>query len=155
MKRNIETLTCFVIFLLSLIIAGCNNEVIVTSQDIDNISLEIVEHQENPRGINYTLRLHNKSKQVIKQNNVYLSFPIITGTGLKGNEFKIEARDNKLDIKPGEEVLLSVFAPEEMYEDNKNIDIESPIIEIKGYINEVIGVSQFHKTGDYRAMKDF
>ncbi|TCZ69134.1 hypothetical protein E0485_24000 [Paenibacillus albiflavus] len=147
----------FTIFLSILITftVSCSNDEKNTPNDIDNIRLEMTEQREDQNGMIYTLRLQNKSKQVIKQNNVYLSFPIKIENGWKGNEFKIEAKNNKLNIKPGEEILLSVTVPSEMYKGINNIDLKNPNIEIKGYINEVTELNQFHIGGGYQAMIGF
>ncbi|WP_131724750.1 hypothetical protein [Paenibacillus solani] len=67
----------------------------------------------------------------------------------------IQAENNKLNIKTGEELILTVFAPKEMYVNNNNIDIDDPTIEIKGFINEVTEQNQFYKGGGYKAMKKF
>lgn len=127
---------------------SCNNNA-VTSEDIDKIKLEIVEMRPHLVGLSYTIRLSNQSRQVIKQNKVYLSYPIKTESGSKGNEFKIEAKNNKLNIKPGEELILTVFAPKEMYEGNRYIDVDNPTLEIEGYINKVTEPSHFGKSGGH------
>lgn len=66
--------------------------------------------------------------------------------GTKGNPFKVEAIGNKLDIKPGEEVVLKVFAPIEMYKYNELLVIDTPRLEMKGYLNEVGYNNMFHGT---------
>ena len=125
------------VILCLLLSVGCSNNHEVTSDDIGKISIELQEQKEESNGTMFTLKLHNKSSHIIVQNNVYLSFPIKLENGVKGNDFKIETRNNKLNIGPGEELLLTVFAPKEMYEGNHNIDLEDPHIEIKGFFNEV------------------
>lgn len=127
----------------------------MTPEDIDNIKLTIEEKIEKPHGLTYSLKLQNNSKHVIKQNNVYLSYPIKTENGSRENEFKVEAKNNKLDIQPGEELLLTIFAPIEMYVGNDQIDINNPEIEIIGYLKEVEELKKFYKGGGYRAMEDF
>ncbi|MGG3306745.1 hypothetical protein ABER23_04880 [Paenibacillus lautus] len=77
---------------------------------------------------------------------------LISVSCIRGNDFKIEARNNKLNINPGEELLLTVFAPKEMYEGNHNIDLEDPHIEIKGFLNEVTEINQFNMIGGHRTM---
>lgn len=144
----------FIIFVILclLISVSCSNNREVTTDDIDNIKLELVEQKEEANGKVFTLKLHNKSSHIIVQNNVYLSFPIKIENGAKGNDFKIEARNNKLNINPEEELLLTVFAPKEMYEGNHNIDLEDPHIEIKGFFNEVTEINQFNMIGRHRTM---
>ncbi|OPA75362.1 hypothetical protein BVG16_22505 [Paenibacillus selenitireducens] len=118
----------FIVILCLITIVSCSNNKEVTSEDIANIRLELKEQKEELNGILYTLRLQNKSRQIIVQNNVYLSFPIKVVNETRGNDFKIEAKNNKLNIKPGEELLLTVFTPKEMYKGNNNIDITEPDI---------------------------
>ncbi|MGO4785873.1 hypothetical protein AB4124_00310 [Paenibacillus sp. 2KB_20] len=144
----------FIIFVILclLISVSCSNKREVTTDDIDNIKLELIEQKEEANGKVFTLKLHNKSSHIIVQNNVYLSFPIKVENGIRGNDFKIEARNNKLNINPGEELLLTVFAPKEMYEGNHNIDLEDPHIEIKGFLNEVTEINQFNMIGGHRTM---
>lgn len=144
----------FIIFVILclLISVSCSNKREVTTDDIDNIKLELIEQTEEANGKVFTLKLHNKSSHIIVQNIVYLSFPIKVENGFKGNDFKIEARNNKLNINSGEELLLTVFAPKEMYEGNHNIDLEDPHIEIKGYLNEVTEINQFNMIGGHRTM---
>ncbi|MBT2762178.1 hypothetical protein [Paenibacillus sp. ISL-20] len=143
------------VILCLLISVSCSNKNEVTPDDIDSIKLELVEQKEEANGTMFTLKLHNKSSHIIVQNNVYLSFPIKIENGAKGNDFKIEARNNKLNIDPGEELLLTVFAPKEMYEGNHNIDLEDPHIEIKGFFNEVTEINQFNMLGGHRTMVGF
>ncbi|MFE0556860.1 hypothetical protein ACFW1P_13140 [Paenibacillus sp. NPDC058910] len=144
----------FIIFVILclLISVSCSNKREVTTDDIDNIKLELIEQTEEANGKVFTLKLHNKSSHIIVQNIVYLSFPIKVENGIRGNDFKIEARNNKLNINPGEELLLTVFAPKEMYEGNHNIDLEDPHIEIKGFLNEVTEINQFNMIGGHRTM---
>ncbi|MFG1731055.1 hypothetical protein [Paenibacillus sp. 843] len=143
------------VILCLLISVSCSNNNEMTTDDIDNISLELVEQKEESNGTMFTLKLQNKTSHIIVQNNVYLSFPIKIENGAKGNDFKIEARNNKLNIDPGEELLLTVFAPKEMYEGNRNIDLEEPHIEIKGFFNQVTELNQFNIIGRHRTMVGF
>lgn len=148
MSPVVGLLHAMVVFILAavfiVVISGCNSKVVLP-RDIENIQLELLGGNQAPNGLIYTIKLSNQTDLLIKQNNVYLSFPIKTESGSKGNEFKIEAKNNKLNIKPGEEVLLTVFAPKEMYEGNPSIEVENPTIEINGYFNEVEEQSRFAK----------
>jgi hypothetical protein len=152
--QEVDRKPVFIIFVILclLISVSCSNKREVTTDDIDNIKLELIEQKEEANGKVFTLKLHNKSSHIIVQNNVYLSFPIKVENGIRGNDFKIEARNNKLNINPGEELLLTVFAPKEMYEGNHNIDLEDPHIEIKGFLNEVTEINQFNMIGGHRTM---
>jgi len=131
----------FSIFAFSLFIfSACNSEPNVSSTDIDQIKLELLDKSTMPQGITY-------------QNNVYISYPIKTSNGSKGNEFKIVAKNNKLQIAPKEEVVLSAFAPLEDYETNRNLDVDNFYIEIIGYIEEVKEGRRFQKSGGIEAFR--
>lgn len=154
--KNIKTLLLLILLLMSLtLITSCSNDTPHISEEVDQIKLELIEQKKDLNGMVYTLKLTNNSSKVIKQNNVYLSYPIKTSNGSRSNVFKVEAENNKLNIETGEELILTVFAPKEMYVNNNNIDIDDPTIEIKGFINEVTEQNQFYKSGGYRVMKNF
>lgn len=133
-----------------LFIVGCSNEqsVKVTFDDIEKIKLKLVEKQEMKDGISYTIKLENDSDYVIKQNNVYLYYPIKTENGSKGNEFKVEAEGNKLNIEPNEEVTLNVFTPF-VGMSNPELLVDEPAIEIKGYTAKVDISHSFGKVGGF------
>jgi hypothetical protein len=147
-------LICLFIFtsLLSVLTA-CNSELKVSSNDIDQIKLELTNKSSMPGGIAYTIKLKNLSKFTIAQNTIYLSYPIKTSNGTKGNEFKIEAKNNKLNIKSKEEIIVNVFAPSEETEGNNKLDVENFNIEIIGYIEEVKEGRRFQKSGGIEFFK--
>jgi hypothetical protein len=118
------------------------------STNIDRITIRIINTQRNYSGTSYTLELKNASRYLIKQNSVYLSYPIIQGESRQTNKCKIEATGNKIDIKPNEEVPLNVFIPCEDYKDNTKIDSNQPQFEIEGYLNEISTLTHFGKSGD-------
>jgi hypothetical protein len=131
--------------LLVLLMSGCNKGETMKIDDLDKIKLELVNHSTSPVGNSYAIKLTNGSKHVIKQNVVYLSYSIKLPTGQMGNKFKIEATGNKLDIKPNEVINLNVFAPIQEYENNKNLVIDTPDVQILGYLDEVKAENQFNK----------
>ncbi|MGG6310376.1 hypothetical protein [Paenibacillus macerans] len=145
-----KTILLLLTILCLLTTVSCSNRsmVTITMEDIDNIGLELIERKEETAGMRYTLRLHNGSKHTIVQNNVFLSYPLKMKNGTKENPFKMEARNNKLNIKPEEEVLLTVLAPKEMVEGHPGMDITKPFIEIKGYLKQVSEENQFHIGGE-------
>ncbi|WP_422657535.1 hypothetical protein ACK8P5_17470 [Paenibacillus sp. EC2-1] len=145
----------FLVILFLLMNVGCSNKEEISPEEINNIRLVLKERKEDRDGTRFTLRLQNNSKYTIVQNNVYLSFPIKIENGSKSNDYKIEAKQNKLHIKPGEEVMLTVYTAKEMYEGNNKIDFENPNIEIKGYLDEMTETNLFYKGGGYSAMVDF
>ncbi|TVX91514.1 hypothetical protein [Cohnella terricola] len=138
--------TISLIVLLGMLITACTAEKPIDPSELDKIKLEITERSEHPIGILYTIKLSNHSKHTIKQNNVYLSYPIKMVNGYRGNEFKVEAKENKLDIKPNEEIILTAFTPKEEYENNDNLLITECYLEIQGYIEEVEAANHFGKT---------
>ncbi len=145
-----------VFFLVSLVlvifISACSadNPEIFTPEESDKIILEVINRAEDPNGVSYTVKLSNKSSHTIKQNIVFISYPIKTSNGSKGNEFKVEAKNNKLDIKPNEEIILSAYTPKEEYEGNQNILLNECYLEIKGYIDQVKEENHFGKTTGMR-----
>lgn len=123
---------------MMLLLVGCNNNqnLKITAKDLEDIKVELVEKEEEHNGVNYTLKLKNKSDFIIKQNNVYLSYPIKIDGGQKGNDFKVEAEGNKLNIDPDEEVTLYIHTPHEGLLPS-NLLIDKPKIEIKGFLEQV------------------
>lgn len=138
--------TLFAILSFLIIATACNRDIPISSQEIDQITLEIIDRSELPEGIAYTIKLTNSSKHTIKQNNVYISYPFKIANGTKGNDFKVEAKNNKLNIKPDEEIILSAFTPIEEYEGNTKLNTEECYLEIKGYIDEMKEENYFGKT---------
>jgi hypothetical protein len=156
MRKEINSLrrSCSLsLIVMVLIVSGCKSEVQVKSTDIDQIKLELIDQSSMPGGTVYTLKLKNLSKFTIAQNNIYISYPIKTSNGSKGNEFKIEAKNNKLRIKPNEEIILTVNAPIEEIEGNQKLDIENFNVEIIGYIDEVKETKRFQKSGGIEYFK--
>lgn len=135
------------IFILVLL-AGCDNEKEFTLNDIQKVKLELIEKETLKGGLSYSIKLINDSDYVLKQNNVFVSFMIKEGeNAYKGNEYKVEAKGNKLDIQPGEKVTLNVFMPFEGMGDKSLLRIDNPIIQLKGYMEVVDNKHQFTTGG--------
>jgi hypothetical protein len=111
------------------------------------LDVHIKKVQYLPSGIACSVILKNTTQYTIKQNSLYVTYSIINGNSTKASECKSEARDNKLDIKPNEEVMLFSFIPVESYKDNKNIDISKLQYEVKGYFTEVTELNHFGQSG--------
>ncbi len=139
--------------LIYILLTGCNPEPQVKSSDIDQIKIELIETSIMPQGIAYSLKLKNLSQFTIAQNNVYISYPIKTSTGSMSNPFKIEAKNNKLQIGSEEEIILAAFAPIEIYEENPKLDTENFYVEIVGYIEELKETRRFQKIGGLEFFK--
>lgn len=146
-KRKITPVLVALIIGLSTVIIGCSNiNGNQLPEEMDKIKLEVVSKSELPEGINYAIKLKNGSSFIIKQNSVYISYPMRNGSsGYIDNKAKVEAEGNKLDIRPGEEIILSVFIPNVF--DSEKVDQHRLQYEIKGYINEVKDSNHFGQSG--------
>ncbi|MFJ7667394.1 hypothetical protein ACIQXI_09805 [Lysinibacillus sp. NPDC097195] len=134
--------------LILVLLSGCVNKETFTTNDIEKIKLALIKTETLENGISYTINLKNDSDFVIKQNNVFVSFPIKLGeSGLKDNKYTVEAEGNKLDIQPGEEITLHVLMPFEGIGDQSVLGIDNPNIQLKGYIETVDNEHQFSTGG--------
>ncbi|MFJ5760172.1 hypothetical protein ACIQAA_13800 [Neobacillus sp. NPDC093182] len=139
------------ILLTIILMAGCvkENKVAVSTNDLEKIKLELIKKQTSKEGILYSIKLINGSDFVIKQNNVFVSFPIkISQTAYKGNEYKVEAKGNKLDIKAGEKITLNIFMPFEGIGEKSLLGIDNPSIQLIGYLENVDNKHKFSIGGD-------
>ena len=137
--------------ILVLFLAGCSEKTTkaINPEELDKIEIKVLNISNLPEGNGYQLKLINSSSYIIKQNSVYISYPIKKGTGSSWNKSKVEAIGNKLSINPNEEVILNVFIQKEVYEDNKYLDTEYPEIEFVGYVKEVTELNRFQKIGGF------
>lgn len=138
------------ILLIGSILLGCTNQQKELSLDeVKKIKIELIEKETTKDGINYSIRLINGSSFTIKQNNMYLSYPIkIDGNGSqKENKYKVEADGNKLDIESGEEVILTVFMPYEGLGERGSLLINTPDVQLIGYLEKVDENHLFSKGG--------
>ena len=134
--------------LILVLLSGCVSEKTFTTNDIGKIKLALMKTETFENGISYTIQLKNDSDLVIKQNNVFVSYPIKHGeSGLKGNQYTVEADGNKLDIQPGEKITLHVFMPFEGMGDQSLLGIDNPNIQLKGFIETVDNEHQFSTGG--------
>jgi hypothetical protein len=133
---NLKILSSFILTLVLLV--GCVSEKNITVNDMGKIKLELIEQKTLEEGISYSIKLTNGSDYVIKQNTVFVSFPIKQGeNAYKGNEYTVEATGNKLDIQPGENIILNVFMPFEGMGDKSLLRIDNPNIQLKGYMHTI------------------
>jgi len=137
----------FTSLLVLVLLSGCVSEKTFTTNDIEKIKLALTKTETFENGLSYTIKLKNDSDFIIKQNNVFVSYPIKQGeSGLKGNPYTVEAEGNKLDIQPGEEITLHVFMPFEGLGDQSLLGIDNPDIQLKGFI-ETVDNEHFFSTG--------
>ena len=130
---------------------GINKKVniYIDASRFTGVNIRVISTQRMPGiGTSYGLVIKNTSPNIIKQNSVYVSYPIkISGNGYMMNKCKVEATGNKIDIKPDEEVKLNVFISYENYENNNKIDSNRPEFEISGYIDEISKLTHFDQSG--------
>lgn len=148
-KKRIAFLVILISSCITLISSGCTSAKVTNlPEELEKIKLEVVTKSELPEGISYSIKLTNGSSLVIKQNNVYISYPMHIGENTKSlNKAKIEAEGNKIDIRPGDEVILNAFIPDGIFNSDK-VDLSILQYEIKGYIGEVKDVNRFGRSGD-------
>ncbi|MEK4425498.1 hypothetical protein [Solibacillus sp. FSL K6-1523] len=140
MKLKLLLSALFVFILL----AACESEKQITVEDMEKIKLELIEQETSENGISYSIKLLNDSDYVIKQNNVFISFPIKQGeNSYKGNVYKVQASGNKLNIEPGENIVLHVFTPFEGMGDKELLGTNNPHIQMIGYLQTVDEANQF------------
>lgn len=140
-----------IILLSLLLLSGCSNEnkEAISTNDVQKISWELIKEQTMDGVIVYTIKLINGSDFVIKQNNVFVSYPIITTTNAnKSNEYKVEVKGNKLDIQPGEKITLHALMPMEGMGDKSLLRIDDPHIQINGYLDKVDNKHKFSIGGN-------
>ena len=138
----------FLMLLTFTFLISCSNQK-ATKEPYSDIKLELIKEQKLDKGISYEIKLINNSNAVLKQNNVYVYYPIEKRENVYGNNpYKVEAEGNKLDIKPGEKVTLNVFMPLLGIQDQSNIETKKPVIQLKGYLDEVNNENRFSIGGD-------
>ncbi|SED09211.1 hypothetical protein [Paenibacillus sp. GP183] len=139
----------FSLIVILILISGCKSTDHFQPQDLDKIKIVLVDKSEQPSGTAYTFKLSNKSNYVIVENELYLSYPITSNNGLQrqGNKLKVEATGNKLNISPGNELMLNFFVPKEDYQGNQNLDPNHPDLEFKGYLGTLTDSNHFYKSG--------
>lgn len=141
MKKKIFTLSLLIIAIVAVIciFSRSKNSLKGSPRDID-INITII--QQSSTGVQYAILMKNTSGLLIKQNTVYISYPIINGNSTTMNRYKVETTGNKLDIEPDEEVELSVFMP---YQEAQIID--KVCYEIEGYFEKVENLNHFEQSG--------
>jgi hypothetical protein len=134
--------------IICFLLVGCSNLgfIKITPEEIDKIQLKLVQQQKLENGIIYSIKLINDSKYIIKQNNIYLYYPLKTENGSKGNVYKVELNGNRLEVRPGDEIILNAFTPYEGINQSEVL-IDDPALEIRGYIEKIDERHSFGKVG--------
>jgi len=137
-QKGYGWLSIVVFIIILVLLAGSVSEKNITVNDMNKIKLELIEQKTFEEGISYSIKLTNGSDYVLKQNTVFVSFPIKQGeSAYKGNKYTVEATGNKLDIQPGEKITLDVFMPFEGIGDKSILGIDNPNIQLKGYMHTI------------------
>jgi DnaJ-class molecular chaperone len=140
-----------IILIVLAFLAGCANEnkIEISTNDVQKIEFELIKTQNLNGAIVYTIKMTNGSDFVIKQNNVYVSYPVKTKTaGYQGNEYKVEAKGNKLNIQPGEKIIFHVIMPFDGIGDKSLLGIDNPSIQINGYLGKLDNKHRFGNVED-------
>jgi hypothetical protein len=121
----------------------------VTFDAVNRIEIKLVSEKDMPSGRAYTIQMTNKSNMTIKQNVLYLSFPLISADGKRESTdpFKIKTTGNRLDILPSDTVNLHAYIPLEAMPDEIFTEGLQPYMEIVGYFEEVTENTRFIKSG--------
>ena len=131
-------------------LVGCKrNKNNLNTFEMDNIHLKVLSEKELDQVKVYSIELSNQTDHVIVQNEVYLSYPLINMTQSKQNDLVVRGRNNKLNIKQNEKVLLDFYIPRNIL-NTQMIDYENPHMEIIGYSDEVTDKHRFQKSGDLK-----
>lgn len=149
-KKIIISVLLIVNCSLAFVTIGCSStKTMRMSEELEKIQVEVVSKTKLPEGIEYAIKLKNGSSFLIKQNTVYVSHPVRIGNnGYQSNKAKVEADGNKIDIRPGEEVMLKALMPLAVFDRNK-IDPNRLQYEIKGYIDQVKATNRFGQSGEF------
>ncbi|WP_100372044.1 hypothetical protein [Bacillus sp. FJAT-45037] len=128
---------------LGLLLVGCNEVATISLEDMEKVEMELINAEEEEDGIHYQIQLTNDSDHVIEYYNMYVGYSIKLEDGRKESPYKIEVTPNELSIQPGEEVLLTVFAPYEGLAGEDTLDFNQLEVKLVGYFNEVSGETMF------------
>ena len=73
---------------------------------------------------------------MIKENDIFLSYPVTIINGAMGNDFKVQGEGNKLDVQPHEEVTIVFFTLNVGINQSKLV-MEEPDIMMQGYLDKM------------------
>lgn len=139
-----------VLLALAILFAGCSKEEDnVPLRELEKIHINVIKEQKMKQGISYELEFVNKSDLTIKQNDVFLSYPLKIKNGYSENKFKVLAEGNKLNIKPKQKVKLTAFLPYKGT-NKEALAINEPDVKCIGYWNKVDDYHQFSFGGSLK-----
>ncbi|BFI97987.1 hypothetical protein MMB68_23800 [Priestia sp. Y58] len=147
MSRKLGVL---ILLALAIVFSGCSKEEgNVPLKELEKIHINVIKEQKMKQGISYEMELVNKSDLTIKQNNVFLSYPLKMKNGYSENKFKVLAEGNKLNIKPKQKVQLTVFLPYKGI-NKEALAIDEPDVKCIGYWNKLDDYHQFSFGGSLK-----
>ncbi|HDX9652676.1 hypothetical protein COL68_18960 [Bacillus wiedmannii] len=137
-----------IILVLFFILSACSSENNNTFKQADiekGIVYELLSKNTNTNTeISYKIKMTNNTDYVIAQNNVMFSFPKSpTKSGQTTNPFKVLAKGNKLNVKPGDSVVLEVSFSPDFYSEFKNTEVTKANLYITGYIDKLADENHF------------
>ncbi|HDR7913927.1 TPA: hypothetical protein QCY05_003088 [Bacillus wiedmannii] len=144
MKKQCGILILVLVFVLSA--CSSKNNTTFKQADIEKgIVYELLSKNKNTNTeISYKIKMTNNTDYVIAQNNVMFSFPKSpTKSGQTTNPFKVLAKGNKLNIKPGDSVVLEVSFSPDFYSEFKNTEVSKANLYITGYIDKLADENHF------------
>ncbi|MGE6398197.1 hypothetical protein E0M25_28345 [Bacillus mycoides] len=137
-----------IILVLLFILSACSSKNNSTFKyaDVENgIVYELISKNINMNTeISYKIKMTNNTDYVIAQNNVMFSFPKSpTVSGQTTNPFRVLAKGNKLNIKPGDSIVLEVSFSPDFYSEFKNTEVSKANLYITGYIDKLADENHF------------
>ncbi|RDZ13826.1 hypothetical protein C3744_14900 [Priestia megaterium] len=139
-----------VLLALAILFAGRSKEEgKAPLRELEKIRINVIKEQKMKQGISYEMELLNKSDLTIKQNNVFLSYPLKIKNGYSENKFKVLAEGNKLNIKPKQKVKLTAFLPYKGI-NKEALAIDEPDVKCIGYWNKIDDYHQFSFGGSLK-----
>ncbi|MGH0949969.1 hypothetical protein [Bacillus mycoides] len=121
-----------IILVLFFVLSACSskNNITFKQADVENgIVYELISKNLNMNTeISYKIKMTNNTDHIIVQNNVMFSFPKSpTVSGQTTNPFRVLAKGNKLNIKPGDSIVLEVSFSPDFYSEFKNTEVSKAI----------------------------
>ncbi|EJQ00578.1 MULTISPECIES: hypothetical protein [Bacillus] len=137
-----------IILVLFFILSACSskNNITFKQADVENgIVYELISKNLNMNTeISYKIKMTNNTDYIIVQNNVMFSFPKSpTVSGQTTNPFRVLAKGNKLNIKPGDSIVLEVSFSPDFYSEFKNTEVSKANLYITGYIDKLADENHF------------
>lgn len=131
------------------VLSACSskNNITFKQADVENgIVYELISKNINMNTeISYKIKMTNNTDYIIVQNNVMFSFPKSpTVSGQTTNPFRVLAKGNKLNIKPGDSIVLEVSFSPDFYSEFKNTEVSKANLYITGYIDKLADENHFY-----------